>query len=228
MSQLRGKWLHEFQEMGSLIRTEEKRQKSFLSRKVDEFRPSYGRREIRCPRQLAFAGSTNEHQWNKDPTGGRRFWPVKVEADINIDGLRAARDQLFAEAYALAMKGERYWPTADEQRELFDPEQLDREQPEAFVSLLHKWLDDDPTVPEFFPLVLAMTAGLKIEPKAITRDITTRTGIALAKLGCEKVEKRNHPDRFLYKRPTRNAASSADQGGVRTGTFDDPDEGVPF
>lgn len=49
MSYIRGKWLHEFGELGSLARSEELRQKSFLSRQVDEFRPTYGRREIRCP-----------------------------------------------------------------------------------------------------------------------------------------------------------------------------------
>ncbi len=210
MSYIRGKWLHEFAEMGSLMRAEEKRQKSFLSRKVDEFRPTYGRREIRCPRQLVFAGSTNEFQWNKDPTGGRRFWPVSVPGDIDLVGLRAMRDQLLAEAFALALAGERYWPTSEEQRALFDEEQLSREIPEAFVSILHNWMQD-PLSPEEFSLATAIMSGLRVEVKSISRDIQTRAGIALAKLGCERIERRNDPDRSWYKRVRRNPASSGSQ-----------------
>lgn len=209
MSNIRGKWLQEFSEMGSIARAEASRQKSFLSRQVDEFRPSYGRREIRCPRQLAFAGTTNEWQWNKDPTGGRRFWPVAVGDEINIAGLAAVRDQLFAEALQCALAGERYWPDGHEQRTLFDDEQLAREAPEAFVELLSAWMADERNdIGDTFTLADACVRGLHIEARAITRDIQTRVGIALAKLGCERVEKRNGPSRFVYRRPTRKVASS--------------------
>lgn len=208
MSNIRGKWLHEFGEMGSIARTEATRQKSFLSRQVDEFRPSYGRREIRCPRQSAFAGTTNEWAWNKDPTGGRRFWPVEVLDEIDTDGLAAMREQLFAEAYQAALAGERYWPDSEEQRTLFDDEQLAREAPEAYAEILGAWLADVDFVGSTFTLSDAIMSGLKIEAKSITRDVQTRVGIVLGKLGCERVERRNGPSRFVYKRPRRNAASS--------------------
>lgn len=214
MSNIRGKWLHEFGEMGSLARTESTRQKSFLSRQVDEFRPSYGRREIRCPRQLAFSGTTNEWAWNKDATGGRRFWPVQVQDRIDSEGLAAIRDQLFAEAYACATAGERYWPDSTEQRELFDDEQLAREAPEAYVEILAAWMNDSSWQGETFTLAVAIMSGLKIEAKSITRDVQTRVGIALAKLGCERVERRNGPSRFVYKRPHRNVASSQTRGSA--------------
>jgi predicted P-loop ATPase len=213
MSNIRGKWLHEFGEMGSIARAEASRQKSFLSRQVDEFRPSYGRREIRCPRQLAFAGTTNEWQWNKDATGGRRFWPVAVGDQINTAGVAAIRDQLFAEAMHCALAGERYWPDAEEQRTLFDDEQLAREAPEAFCELLAAWLADErQDIGDTFTLADAVVKGLHIEARAITRDIQTRVGIALAKLNCERVEKRTGPSRFVYRRPTRKVASSQPEG----------------
>lgn len=208
MSNIRGKWLHEFGEMGSIARSEATRQKSFLSRQVDEFRPSYGRREIRCPRQSAFAGTTNEWAWNKDPTGGRRFWPVEINGEIDTDGLQSVREQLFAEAYVAATAGEQYWPTGQEQRELFDPEQLAREAPDAYVELLGSWLADVNFAKSEFTLAAAITEGLKIEARSITRDIQTRVGIALAKLGCERVERRHAASRFVYRPPRRKVASS--------------------
>lgn len=232
MSNIRGKWLHEFGEMGSLARAESNRQKSFLSRQVDEFRPVYGRREIRCLRQSAFAGTTNEWQWNKDPTGGRRFWPVEVGEELNVDGLQAIRDQLFAEAYACARahvadrSTHRYWPTDEEQRELFDPEQMARESPDAYLDLLAAWVNSPESAngTGVFTLAQACMDGLKLDAKGLTKDVQTRVGIALRKLGCERVERRNALPRFVYKRPPRNAASS--QTLAASGT--DSVEEVPF
>jgi len=211
MSAIRGHWLHEFGEMGSIARTESMRQKSFLSRQVDEFRPSYGRREIRCPRQLVFAGTTNEWQWNKDPTGGRRFWPVTIPDEVDVKGLEQERDQLLAEAYIRATKGERYWPTAQEQEEIFDPVQLIRESSEAFVEILASWLESPVGPGPDFSISDAIMSGLKIEAKSITRDIQTRVGQALAKLDCERFEKRTGPIRFLYKRPQKASAKYVDK-----------------
>lgn len=205
MSGLRGKLIYEFSELGALARSEERRQKSFLTRRVDEYRPVYGRREIKAPRQLVFAGTTNEHEWNKDPTGGRRFWPVDCEAEeIDIDGLRSVRDQLFAEAYVRVLDGERYWPTAKEQRQWFDPEQLKIEQPDALIDALHDYVFE---MTRDFSLYEAAKDGLKLDASKLTRDTQTRCGIALRKLGCTRVEKRNGMTRFWYRPPARSEAS---------------------
>lgn len=206
MSALRGKWLYEFQEMGSLAKHEASKQKSFISRQVDEFRPVYGRREIRCPRQVVFAGTTNDWEWNKDPTGGRRFWPGAVDNDVHVEGLREAREQLFAEALVRFEAGERYWPTSAEQREFFDPEQLKREQQDSLVDALHDWVYQ-----QFkeFSIATAAMDGLKMDASKLTRDLQTRIGISLRKLGCAKVEKRNGMTRFWYQPPEKTAKSES-------------------
>lgn len=206
MSALRGKLIYEIAELGALARSEEKRQKSFLSRSSDEYRPVYSRREIKAPRQLVFGGTTNEHEWNKDPTGGRRFWPVDCLGEaIDHDGLREARDQLFAEALLRVEAGERYWPTAEEQRTLFDPQQLKVEQQDSLVDALHDWvyarLND-------FSAYDAASECLKLDASKLTRDLQTRIGIALRKLGCTRVERRNGMIRYWYKPPVRNEAES--------------------
>lgn len=203
MSALRGKWLHEVAEMGSLARAESARQKSFLSRQVDEFRPAYARREIRSPRQLVFSGTTNEWAWNKDPTGGRRFWPVEVGDMIDVEGLAAVRDQLFAEALVHYKGGGRYWPTAQEQAEIFDPQQLARESEDGLFDLVHDWLEGLAR-PEF-TMGEVLEEALTLDAGRITRDVTTRVGALLHKLGCGKRERRNGVVRFVYTVPKWSA-----------------------
>lgn len=205
MSALRGKWVYEFAELGSVTRAESTKQKSFLSRQVDEYRPVYGRREIKAPRQVVFGGTTNEWEWNKDPTGGRRFWPVDCADDLNLQGLQDNREQMFAEALALYLAKERYWPSPEEQQALFDPQQLLREQPESLVDALHDWAYAQVAD---FSVATAVMDGLKLDASKLTRDLQTRVGIALRKLGCQKVEKRNGMVRYWYKPPTRNGATS--------------------
>lgn len=204
MMALQGKLIYEIPELGALARSDERRQKAFITRRVDEFRPPFGRGFIKQPRQMIFAGTTNEWEWNKDPTGGRRFWPLPCEGELNPEGLAGVRDQLFAEAMVLVLAGERYWPTEDEQRRLFDPEQLKIEQPDAILDALHDWVFGRTAM---FSLAEAAFDGLKLDASKLTRDMQTRIGQALRKMGCTKHEKSNGVTRFWYKPPKEEARS---------------------
>jgi putative DNA primase/helicase len=223
MSALRGKMLYEFSEMGSVAKAEATRQKSFLTRRVDEYRPVYGRREIRVPRSVVFCGTTNDWEWNKDPTGGRRFWPVEVKGEIDEAGIAAVRDQLFAEAVVMVRKKLRHWPTIEEQEKLFDPVQLSRSVQESYVDALHDKVMEQ--VGEF-SLFYAATEWLKIDASKLSRDVQTRIGNALRQLGCTKHEKRTHVNRSWYKPPTRNEATSTEQQVSEP--VEEPNDDIPF
>lgn len=204
MLALQGKLIYEIAELGALARTDERRQKSFLSRRFDEFRPPYGRGFVKVPRQMVFAGSTNEWEWNKDPTGGRRFWPIDC-GTIRVDLAIANRDQYFAEALHYVEAGERCWPEENEQAELFDPEQLKIEQQDAFFDALWEWVHRQA---EPFSLVDAAVGGLDMKDLTkLTRDVQTRVGQALRKIGCTKHERKSGKGRFLYKPPEEEAKS---------------------
>jgi predicted P-loop ATPase len=216
MSALRGKWLHEFSEMDSVTRAEASKQKSFLSRSVDEFRPVYGRREIRCPRQVVFVGTTNEDEYIKEGQGARRFWPVRVTRPIDIDWLRRNLPQLMAEAVADYDAGEGYYPSPEQQRGLFQPEQKRRVVQESLIDALHDWVLE-PDVEELavrtanggmFSVADAAFRCLKVAYAQLTRDLQTRIGKALGALGCTKVERRNGMTRYWYKPPQKVATSS--------------------
>ncbi|MBS1143382.1 MAG: virulence-associated family protein [Proteobacteria bacterium] len=203
MMALQGKWLLEIAEMGAMARSDEKRQKAFLSRRFDEFRVPFATSFVKLPRRLVFAGTTNEHEWNKDPTGGRRFWPVSVGV-LDVQGLIEAREQLFAEAMAYYDAGHRYWPIWDEQKKYFDPEQLKREQQDSLIDALHDWVYSQVAD---FSIAQAVMEGLSVDGRSmdaskLTRDLQTRVGTALRKLGCKKIEKRNGMTRFWYRPPS--------------------------
>jgi predicted P-loop ATPase len=103
-----GKWIVELAELSAVKRGEVERVKAFISRRVDHYRPSYGRRSTDFPRQCVFFGSTNSDAYLADETGNRRYWPVRA-TKVNLDGLRAVRDQLWAEAVAAYYAGSHWW-----------------------------------------------------------------------------------------------------------------------
>ena len=106
-SYLRGRWIIEVGELEAM-RKEVDAIKAFLTRQVETYRPAYGREEVSEPRRCIFAGTTNKDDWQRDETGGRRFWPVKVGA-IDVDAIERDRDQIWAEAVTLYRAGERWW-----------------------------------------------------------------------------------------------------------------------
>lgn len=105
---LAGVWIVEISELAAVRRTDSiEHVKAFLTRNVDRYRPPYGRRTVDIPRQCVFIATTNEAAYLRDPTGNRRFWPVRCGA-IDLRALARDREQLWAEAVTRYRAGEQW------------------------------------------------------------------------------------------------------------------------
>lgn len=139
---LRGKWGIELAELDSIKSARSVgRIKNFLSQRNDHFRPPYGRRFTEVPRQCVFWGTVNPDGggYLVDQTGNRRFWPITC-GTIDLEALKADRDQLFAEACARFNAGERWWLSTEEEAAAF-PEQDSRTEEDAWEAPIAKWLE---------------------------------------------------------------------------------------
>lgn len=101
MQDMRGKWLCEIPEVDQLIDSRhESELKALLSRRSDNYRPSYARKSSDFPRELVFSGTTNKSDYLRDATGNRRYWIVRCGDSIDPAAIARERDQLWAQALA--------------------------------------------------------------------------------------------------------------------------------
>lgn len=100
-------WIHELAELSSVNRSEVEKVKQFVSQRVDVYRPPYGKETVEVPRSCVFVATTNKDDYLRDTTGNRRYWPVRC-TEVDVEGLKRARAQLWAEALVAFRAGEKW------------------------------------------------------------------------------------------------------------------------
>lgn len=110
MEQLQRVWILELGELSVYKKAEVEPMKAFITKRVDQFRPAYGRKTEIYPRQCTFFATTNENNFLKGDTGNRRFWPLATGLQLPTKAIKdlddEERDQLWAEAKYRYDKGE--------------------------------------------------------------------------------------------------------------------------
>lgn len=136
---IQGCWFVELAELDSLLRAEATRAKAFFSSGKDRFRRAYARHERDELRQCVFIGTTNLDEYLNDPTGGRRFWPIRCDV-IDLAALERDRGQLWAEALAEYREGRVWYPTADVEHDMLGDRQESRMQDDSWEAKVEQYL----------------------------------------------------------------------------------------
>lgn len=114
LEQIQGAWIIEIAELAGLRKSDAENIKHFISKQVDQFRQAYGHVVEKYPRQCIFVGTTNIDGFLKDPTGNRRFLPIRAVPDrvsksVGADLVGDEINQIWAEATFYFMQGEKLY-----------------------------------------------------------------------------------------------------------------------
>jgi len=136
-------WVIELAELDTVRKSETTQLKAFITRKVEAFRPPYGKAMIQVQRSCVFIGTTNRRDYLKDESGNRRYWPVRCGA-IDREALAADREQIWAEAVALFDNGAKWWPDVTDGAVLaqIEAEQAERVDTDPWQGAVNAFLAD--------------------------------------------------------------------------------------
>lgn len=171
---LLGRWFVEMSEMESFSKADVKKVKQAISTRFDTYRPSYGRIARSFRRECVFSGTTNEDKYLRDPTGARRFLPVTVSRPVNIAGIAAQRDQLWAEAVRMFHDKHQWWVMPPEAAD----EQEKRYQIDSWEEVIQPWLNR-PADNERYPHRLL--PGDRVEWVTVTEVLSYALRLEVAK-----------------------------------------------
>ena len=178
---IQGVWIYELAELDSVNRRDSSNVKAFLTARVDKYRKSYGRNDERVPRSCIFVGTTNEAEFLNDPTGSRRFWPVKT-GKIALKALEDDRDQIWAEAVAAWKTGEDWWLSTKDAKTLADGS-VAYERVDPWQGAVHKWASGRT---EAFKATRLLIEVFEMSAKDCHTGHTRRVGAILQRMGFEK------------------------------------------
>lgn len=194
VEKMQGAWILEIPELSGFGKAEIQAIKALFSADHDKVRLAYDKRGKLFKRQCIFIGSTNDAEYLRDPTGGRRFWPIVCNVEsIDIAGLRAEVDQMWAEAMHAYQEMRKAQPddilplyltdkeAAAEALELQESRRVESVE-DGYAGLIAAWLDEP--VPESeFAEVDDMTNN---EVRMYRRDAVSLMQIWIECLGRQK------------------------------------------
>lgn len=187
---MRGVLVAEIGELRGLSGRDAESIKAFITRTHEQWVPKYKEFAVRFPRRAVFIGTTNQDQFLADPTGNRRWLPIRVE-EIDVKAIERDRDQLWAEAVErFKEKGILY----KEAETLAKDKHQEFALRDSWVDVVAKWLDtpdafDEGVRPRDKPYLKThevLQEAIGLDMKNIHRAQETRVGYVLKELGYER------------------------------------------
>jgi putative DNA primase/helicase len=198
---IHGVWILELAELDAILRRDPSTVKAFLSRGVDRYRSPYGRVPESVPRSVVFAGTVNLGAYLRDPTGHRRYWVVQSRGPLDVEGLREARDQLWAEALHLYRAGAT-WHLGAEDESRMKTETDARAESDPWEESLVAWTSarDRSREAASFTMDEVLTGALGLRISSHNAVVTTRVSRLLGRLGYERRRRSALPRAYHYVR----------------------------
>ena len=185
----RGKWIIEVSELAAMSRSGANEMKDFVSKTQDTHRKAFARKAQTVPRQYIMIGTTNDEEYLKDPTGGRRFWPVRV-GQTKFKELERDRDQLFAEALHVYNMGEKLFLDDQGVKSMAEAEQFDRQVVDEIESKIMKVLAEEGLLEEIDFDKFYTAFCFKHGAKDLDYALQNRCKKTFIRLGFKKTRKR--------------------------------------
>jgi predicted P-loop ATPase len=138
--QMAGKWVVELGELAGMNNSEVEDVKQFMSTTNDNYTKKYEAFAADHPRRCVFIGTSNSKRPLRDESGNRRFLPVHVIGEVDLEWLRTNVEQLIGEAAVRDSRGE----TFGIPREVWDEANHHQEAARAMTpveELCYEWFD---------------------------------------------------------------------------------------
>jgi hypothetical protein len=181
--------------------------KKFLSGQFDQFAEKYKEHETRLPRRSLMFGTSNDGQFLTDPTGHRRFLPVRAgETDkANSEWIADNCEQLWAEGAVLFKANGVLF--ADAER-LAKDVHGDYEKPEEWEEVIQDYMaiaarrsDGTFDHEKLFSLSEILRNACNVPTAHFSQTNTNRAVRALKRLGYKRVQRRvNGEPRWFYQK----------------------------
>lgn len=180
-------WILELGELEGITRkTDQEALKAFISETADEHRLHYKNQIDTYPRRCILGATANSKDILQDSTGSRRYWAIPA-AKVDLEFLKANRDQIWAEAVRRYQRNEKHWLDQDEAEAVAESNKAFQADSgfETPLEVLTAGLDvDQETIVPSATLYQAL--GIKDQARRYSKQI----GAALAQLGWQSVKKR--------------------------------------
>lgn len=170
-----GRWIVEFGEVNTLLRTNDARMKSFITLEEDTYIPKYANEAVHHKRRAILVGTSNFRDgYLQGQTGNTRYLPLWIGDTVDLPTFSAMRDQIMAEAkQAYHARIDDWWQIPEDAEELFKLAREERREPSVYEHDLLPWLLEG----RFKQLWFHIDTGLSIECPCM-EGMTTWTEIA--------------------------------------------------
>lgn len=192
---MRGRLVAEIGELRGLHTKELESIKAFITRTHENWIPKYREFATQFPRRLVFVGTSNPDEFLADTTGNRRWLPVRVVSEIQVDAIKADRLQLWAEARDTFKRfGGVQFHAAEELATIEHEQYMIKD---AWLETVERWLDEPdlmteetPRTREFLRATDVLREALNLDPRNIGKREEMRISSVLQTCGYSRGQRR--------------------------------------